>query len=149
MGLDITKSNHHIKRMIEEHFLTEKRIEGTKYIYPLSELTSKKAVDDIPTSKLKPKVTLDLKESESVPSKPEVNNKVETSTTDETIPSDWNTASEKIDPTSSMPDKNDSVPENFTTIPSKSTGSNYEYPTVSFDSEDSKLMKLFKSIPRN
>jgi len=149
MGLDTTKSNHHIKRMIEEHFLTEKRTEGTKYIYPLSELTSKKAVDDIPTSKLKPKVTPDLKESESVPSKPEVNNKAEISTTDETIPSDWNTASEKIDPTSSMPDKDDSVPENSTTIPRKSTGSNYEYPTVSFDSEDSKLMKLFKSIPRN
>ena len=149
MGLDTTKSNHHIKRMIEEHFLTEKSSEDTKYIYPLSVLTSNKAVDDIPTSKLKPKVTPDLEKSESFPSKPEANNKAETSTTNETMPADWNTTSEKIDPTSSMPDKKDSVPEDFTTIPSKSTGSNYEYPAVSFDSEDSKLMKLFKSIPRN
>ena len=82
----------------------------------------------------------------------------------EEVPDDWqDTVSEEGDPTVTMPEKKESeeldittVPDkkgsyevDMTTMPSKSTKKDYDYPDISIEGEDSKLTKLFKSIPKD
>ena len=56
--------------------------------------------------------------------------------------------SEELDMTT-MPDKKGSYDVDMTTMPTKSAKKDYDYPDISIEGEDTKLVKLFKSIPKD